>query len=229
MRSGPSIAGDRALSLSAAACFPPGNSSRVLTWNGLSSGRAVLFRGVCGQGVGRFDELSRRPTSGSGGGCYAPSRRAGRVGGGRGGWCRTRRHHVDRLSATLTCAGRNRSVFMRRWLPHTVHADDRPGTVVRRTTRGSVPAEAVADASCDRARMVPRADRRGTRAAVMVRRSFRPTRTRRVRGRPRWRRWCDGLCGRRGAGTVHTGGPGRSKPERSRQARRLRDAVPVRD
>src|SRR6266581_8931528 len=63
----------------------PALSAHVLTWNGLSSGRAVLFRGVCGQGVGRFDELSRRPTSGSGGGCYAPSRRAGRVGGGRGG------------------------------------------------------------------------------------------------------------------------------------------------
>jgi hypothetical protein len=149
------------------------------------------------------------------------------AGGGRGGWCRTRRHHVDRLSATLTCAGRDRSVFMRRWLPHTVHAGDRPGTVVRRTTRGSVPAGAVADASCDRARVVPRADRRGIRATVMVRWSFRPTRTRRVRGRWRWRRRCDGLCGRRGDGTVDRDGLGRSRPERSLRVGHLRGGAPV--
>jgi hypothetical protein len=140
-------------------------------------------------------------------------------GGGRGGgWCRTRRHHVDRLAATLTCAGRNRSVFMRRRLPHAVHADDRPRTVVRRMTRGSVPAKAVADASCDRARLSPRADRRGVRAAVMVRRSSRPTRTRRVRGQPRSLRRCGGLCAPRGDGTVHTAGPGRP-----RSAQRLRE------
>src|SRR5438128_1447820 len=90
-------------------------------------------------------------------------------GGGRGGWCRTRRHHVDRLAATLTCAGRNRSVFMRRRLPQTVRAGDRPETVVRRLTRGSVPAKAVADASCDRGagRSSSRSARR-PRAVVMV-------------------------------------------------------------
>ena len=158
--------------------------------------------------------------SGEGGGCYAAPRRRG--GGGRGGgWCRTRRHHVDRLAATLTCAGRNRSVLMRRRLPQTVHAGDRPKSVVRRMTRGSVPAKAVADASCDRARVGPRADRRGVRAAVIVvRRSSRPTRTRRVRGQLRWPRRCCGLCAPRGVGTVHTAGP-----ERPRSGQRHRDEV----
>jgi hypothetical protein len=143
-------------------------------------------------------------------------------GGGRGGWCGTRRHQVDRLSATLTCAGRDRSVFRRRWVPHTVHADDRPGTVVRRTTRGSVPAEAVADASCDRARVIPRADRRGARGAVMVRWSSRPTGSRRVRGRPRWRRRCGALCAPRDDGTVHRAGSGRPRHGRRRQEQGVR-------
>ena len=188
-----------------------------------------LVSGRVGLGAGGLDgSLSRRVGVTSGWRLLRVTSTSVR-GGGRGGWCRTRRHHVDRLSATLTCAGRNRSVFMRRRLPHTVHADDRPRTVVRRMTRGSVPAKAVADASCDRARVVPRADRRGTRATVMVRRSSRPTRTRRVRGRPRWRRRCDGLCVPRGVGTVHTAGPGRPRHGRSRREGDLGGGVRVRD
>ena len=62
-----------------------------------------------------------------------------------------------------------------------------------------------------------------------VRRSFRPTRTRRVRGRWRWRRRCDDLCVWRGAGTVHRGEPARSRPGRSPQVAHLRGGGPVRD
>jgi hypothetical protein len=137
-------------------------------------------------------------------------------GGGRGGWCRTRRHHVDRQAATLTCAGRNRSVFMRRRVPQTVYAGDRLKTVVRRMSRGSVPAKAVADASCDRGagRSSSRSARSPRAMVMVVRRSSRPTRTRRVRGQPRWRRRCGGLCAPRGVGTVRITGLG--KPRRGR-------------
>jgi hypothetical protein len=129
-------------------------------------------------------------------------------GGGRGGWCGTRRHQVDRLSATLTCAGRNRSVFMRRWCPILC-------TSV--TVGGRWCGERLGD-RCLRRRWPTRpAFGRAwllepigkEHAAVMVRRSSRPTRTRRVRGRPRWPRRCGALCAPRDDGTVHRVGSGR--------------------
>jgi hypothetical protein len=211
---------------------PPAGTGN-LTWNGMSSDRMNVGDGGFSARVGEVRARavvcvsSRRGLDAKVAAVAAAPRHGG--GGGRGWWCRTCRHHADRLAATLTCAGRDRSVFRRRRLPQTVHAGDRPKTAVRRLTRGSVPAKAVADASCDRGagNSSSRSARRA-RAVMVVRRSSRPRRTRRVRGQPRSRQRCGGLCGRRGAGTVRTTGPARPKRAQRRREEVLGGGAAVR-
>ena len=137
----------------------------------------------------------------------------------------TRRSAVDRRTATMMYASRNRSKAIRRWLPLNRGARD----ILTRSDGGRNAGE---DRICcggaparrgglDQTRRRSRAERREDHG-VRPRPPSRPRGTRRARGRWRRPRPSARSCGRRVVGSAGTGGPARpTSGPRSRAAHPL--------
>jgi hypothetical protein len=130
--------------------------------------------------------------------CVASSKRRWRP---RPRWGEERRG-VDRRTATLMYAGRNRKSSMRRTVPLTKGASGEPGW---HRKHGGLPCSGGAPTLLDQLdRLRSGSDR--------VMRPSRPTGTLRARGRSRWPRWSWTPCGRRAGESAHTGGAGPPRP-----------------
>jgi hypothetical protein len=109
-------------------------------------------------------------------------------------WLGEERQGVDRRTATLMYAGRDRKSSMRRTVPLTNYASGDPG---RHWKHGGLPCSGGAPT------LLAQLDHlRGGSDRVMP--PSRPTGTPRARGRSRWPRRSWTPCGRRGGGTDHT-------------------------